>query len=254
MRGAIQTSVHRQLLTCLTTNLMSKPTDIPVSPYNHSSFFSQFFAPPIMKEDSGASKNFTREQDMKQLQNTKKIHNGPEAMFPNKEVISPTHSGNLNLSPALSSTALQSLVYPNITNDSLLSIGKLFEDDCVAFFKKFALCIFKNDKFIIQGTRNTKEGLWGVPFQDPKTSIYPSTTSPKNLALSYIIQRDKTKSDLALYLHGCVFYPVLSTFQKSISNNNFVSCPGIEDINFSKVIGITSATAKGNFDQERRNL
>merc|ERR1740124_2110423 len=116
-------------------------------------------------------------------------------MLPNKEIISPTHSGNLNLSPALSSTVQQSLVYPNITNKSLLSI-------------------FKNDILIIQGTINTKDGLWDVPFQDPNTSIHSSTTSPKNLALNHIIQRDKTKSGLARYLHGCVFSPVFSTFSE----------------------------------------
>jgi len=154
MRGAFQTSVYRQLLSFLTTISMSKPTDVPVAPYNHSSFFSQLSAYLIMKAYSGASKNFTREQDMKQLQNTKKIHNGPEAMLPNKEIISPTHSGNLNLSHDLSSTVQQSLVYPNITNKSLLSI-------------------FKNDILIIQGTINTKDGLWDVPFQDPNTSIHP---------------------------------------------------------------------------------
>jgi len=75
-------------------------------------------------------------------------------MLPNKEIISPTHSGNLNLSHDLSSTVQQSLVYPNITNKSLLSI-------------------FKNDILIIQGTINTKDGLWDVPFQDPNTSIHP---------------------------------------------------------------------------------
>ena len=57
MRGSFQTSVYRQFLTYLTTNVMSKPTDIPVAPYNHSSFFSQLYALPVMKADSGASKN-----------------------------------------------------------------------------------------------------------------------------------------------------------------------------------------------------
>ena len=44
------------------------------------------------------------------------------------------------------------------------------------------------------------------------------------------------------------------TFLKSINKDNLITWPGIDDTNFSKVVGMTTATAKGHLDQERRNL
>ena len=69
-----------------------------------------------------------------------------------------------------------------------------------------------------------------------------------------IIRKDKRKSELAEYLHKCAFSPSLSTFQKTIRKGNFVTWPGINEINFKKFIINILPTAKGHLDQERANL
>ena len=56
------------------------------------------------------------------------------------------------------------------------------------------------------------------------------------------------------YFHGCAFSPVISTFQECIRKGNFISWPGIDDLNFKKTINTTEATLKRNLDQERKNL
>jgi hypothetical protein len=47
-----------------------------------------------------------------------------------------------------------------------------------------------------------------------------------------IVQKDKTKTELAQYMHACAFSPVLSTFQKAICMGHFDTWPGIYEINF----------------------
>ena len=75
--------------------------------------------------------------------------------------------------------------------------------------------------------------------------------SPSLPQINYIIQRDKTKHDLASYLHGCACSPVLSTLDKAKSKGNLISWPGVEDINFSKTLVAKEATSKAHLTQER---
>ena len=91
----------------------------------------------ILKADSGATKHFLKQVHAYLLRNLIPLQNGPKALLPNKTVITPSHSGNLPFSKSLSDKATQALIYPGITNSSLLSIGQLCDDDCVAIFTKF---------------------------------------------------------------------------------------------------------------------
>ena len=78
----------------------------------------------------------------------------------------------------------------------------------------------------------------------------------KNLehTINFIVHKNKSKLELAQYLHACARSPIISTFQKAISNGNFITWPGIENINFNALLKTTIATAKGHLDQERENL
>ena len=72
--------------------------------------------------------------------------------------------------------------------------------------------------------------------------------------MNFIIRKDKSKTELAQYLHASAFSPAISTFQTSINKGNFISWPGIQDLNFKKLIGTPEATLLGHLDQERKNL
>ena len=72
--------------------------------------------------------------------------------------------------------------------------------------------------------------------------------------MHYIITKDKSKSDLAQYLHDTVFSPSITTFAKAIKNENFITWPGIDTLNFATLLGTTKATELGHLDQERANL
>ena len=129
-------------------------------------------------------------------------------------------------------------------------------------FSKRNIYVIKNKKVILKGNRNFKDGLWDVDLS-PKPSditqqqqkLRPTHGESNDICtINYIVQKDKTKLELAQYLHACVFSPSVTTLQACIRRGNFISWPGIEKLNFQSILGTTMATAKGHLNQERKNL
>ena len=206
----------------------------------------------IAKIDSGATHNYIKKDHNHLLQNTTILHNGPIAYLPDKTTIKADRQGVLPLHPDLSISAKMTYSFPNLTNESLISVGQLCDDNCKVIFDKTSVQVSKNNKIILQGQRSTKDKLYDINLNPGQTTRIGM--KPSNHAINYIIRQDKTKTDLARYLHACAFSPSLSTFIKAINNGNFVTWPGIKNLNFSKLIGNTTAIAKGHLDNERKNL
>ena len=213
------------------TNLNSYPTSLSNS---------KILSPPLLKADTGASATFIKPTHANYLQDLSTTVNGPRVHLPNNTVLRPSHSGILSLND---SPRIHTYVLPEMTNESLLSVGQLCDQGCQAVFTKNNLYVLHNNKLVIKGTRNTKDGLWDVPFNQSE-----------NYSLNFIIKRNQPKYELAQFLHACAFSPALDTFQKAINNGNFISWPGIREINFKKILGNTPAIAKGHLDQERQGL
>ena len=95
----------------------------------------------------------------------------------------------------------------------------------------------------MQGHRNPDNGLWYIPIKKP--------FQHKALA---IITKDKTKTDLIKYLHGCCFSPTPRTFLRAIKNGNFLTWPGLNITNITRLLPASIATAVGHLDQESANL
>ena len=97
------------------------------------------------------------------------------------------------------------------------------------------------------------DNLWDIslPTKHENTMNW-TTTSLKTM--NYITTKDKTKMELAQYLHATAFSPSFSTLKKAIDNGNFVTWPGINELNFKKLLGTTIPLEKVHMDQERKNL
>ena len=106
--------------------------------------------------------------------------------------------------------------------------------------------MYKDKQLIITGERNLSDGLWDIPI----TKNNPTLRQHLNI----IIVKDKTKQQLAAYLHACCFSPSLKTFIKAVKNGNFISWPGLDANLIEKHLTASIATAKGHLDQERKNL
>ena len=204
-----------------------------------------------LKADSGASKHFVTSRDKPILSHVSKS-TSTAVVLPNRTALASNTVGTLNLHPNISAKASQAHILPGLTNSSLLSIGQLCDDGCIAIFHKLHLNIYKNAQLVLYGMRNFKDGLWDVklPTHTPATNQLQNN----QLVANAIIRQDQTKTELANYLHACAFSPALPTLQKAVSNNNFVTWPAIKSINFNKFVTNKMAMYLGHLDQVRTNL
>ena len=208
-----------------------------------------------MKADTGATSSYIRCQDIACTTKITTLKNGPQILQPDRSTLQVTQKCELPLHHNLSTSAKSGYIISGLKNSSLLSIGKLCDDNCIAMFTKTNFFIFKNNNLLLQGFRNNTDGLWDVLFpvlskQTPNVKV----DKTKSQSINYIIQSDKCKLDLANYFHACCFSPCISTFTKAINNGNFLSWPGINSINFKKILNTTQATLKRHIEQERKNL
>ena len=195
----------------------------------------------MVKLDSGATRHYFKQEHQHLLHDLRKLDHGPEAQLPDNSIVKATYDGIIALHPLLSKEAQRVLIYPELKNESLLSVGQLTNDGCSVTFSEQNVTILKNNTPILHGTRNRTDNLYDVPIR------------LKN-QMNLIIRQDQTKTDLAKFLHATAFSPAISTFQKAIRKGNFVTWPGIASINFEKILPTTLATEQGHLDQERKNL
>ena len=206
------------------------------------------------KADSGASTHCFKQADATILNNVHKNNNGPTLILPNLQTIKAKSQGTLPISLSRDSTTVHIFDDDDLRNASLISLGQLCDDDCTVHLDKNKLLVFKNKKKIIQGTRNHTDGLWDVHFPTKQlTEHYAKRAIKGSKHLNLIIHRDKTKQELAAYLHACAFSPPKSTFLNAIANNNFITWPGLSTSLIRRMV-LPTATAKGHLDQERKNL
>ena len=117
-----------------------------------------------MVPDSGASSNYLRPTDTACATNIIADTNGPTVTLPNNSTITADRIAQLPLSSKLSTKAQQAHVLPGLTNASLLSVGKLCDDDCDVIFRQHDMHVLKNKANvstflqhqhpILKGTRN----------------------------------------------------------------------------------------------------
>eukprot|EP00957_Ditylum_brightwellii_P212322 15367182-Ditylum_brightwellii.AAC.3 len=214
----------------------------------------------MAKADTGAICHYWMAKDENVLENVQNINNGPKVTLPDSTTIQANKKGTIFLHPALSTEATPVHAFPHLTNAPLLSVGQLYDDNCAAIFNREKLLIYKGSKtevsgrqLILKGKQNGNDGLWDVLVPTPHSTNNTFTTSTTE-SLNVIIRKDKTKTKLVHYLYACAFIPPTETLQKAIHRGHFISWPGVEDINFMKLVNTTKAMASGHLDQERQNL
>ena len=84
-------------------------------------------------------------------------------LLPNGNKLHTTQEGDL----IIPSTDIKKTVniLPQLKTTSLLSVGKLVDKGCVVKFTKNNAKIYKNNKSILQGKRNLKDGLYDIQFK-----------------------------------------------------------------------------------------
>ena len=85
-----------------------------------------------------------------------------------------------------------------LKSGSLISIGKLCDDYCIAIFTKYDVHIIRHNEILIRG-KQTDNGLWKIPLSNNQPSLVSNTpeTAAQKQVENKIIKVDTTKSELA---------------------------------------------------------
>ena len=150
----------------------------------------------MAKADSGCSAHFLKDEHKPVLCNLQQLKNGPVAKLPDKSTIKASHSGLLAFK-FVTDKAKQSLIYPHLTNESLLSMGQFCDDDCIAVFTKTNVYVIKDNDLVLHGRHNFKDRLWDVRLPS-SSNITPSHSTPTSSSINYIIRKDKSTSDISI--------------------------------------------------------
>ena len=95
--------------------------------------------------DTAATHNYLEEKATEHCTNIQQAF-GPNVKVANGNIISPTKQGILKISKELSNEAQHSFIFDELKTGSLISIGQLCDDDCIALFSKYHLKILKTTK------------------------------------------------------------------------------------------------------------
>ena len=152
-----------------------------------------------------------------------------------------TRTGNTPLEISLRTHAKKAHIFDGLQSASLISLVKMCHDDCVTILDNNKINILKYKTLILKVYRNKNDGLWGIPISIPV----------RHHAMS-IITKERTKTELIQYLHGCSFSPTPRTFLKAINNGNLITRPGLNNQQLLKHLPPIIARPQGHMDQERK--
>ena len=90
----------------------------------------------VVKAYGDTSQHYFKSEDVTVIKNCIKTQVEPTVSLPDGTAMQATKKRNLELSPLLSKKATTVHIFDGIHNFSLLSIGQLCDDDCVAVLHK----------------------------------------------------------------------------------------------------------------------
>ena len=140
--------------------------------------------------------------------------------------------------PDLPPTARTAHVLPQLNPHSLISIGVLCDDDCIATFDKESVKIHQHNTPILQGHR-LPNGLWSLPLyshQPQANALFP----------------EQTQRDLVQWLHAAAFSPSISSFLEATEQKVFATWPNLTPQVIHRYLQPSVATAKGHLNQQRQ--
>jgi hypothetical protein len=169
---------------------------------------------------------------------------GLSVQVANSQNIEATKRATVPLAKELSSKAKVGHIFDGLKLGSLLSIGQLCDDNCVALFTKCDVKMCKQGQIIIVGKRNPANGLWTVPIA-PEPTIHRANGA---------IHDSATKEDFAMFSHAAMHSPVPSNFLGAIEPAHFESWPGLTASLLTKHLTKSLATRKGHLRTQQKSM
>ena len=184
-------------------------------------------APPTttsMKADTGATGHFIAyNRTNLPLNPVSPVNPAIKVILPNGATMESTHTTTLPI-PSLPSQATTAHAFPTLASGSLLSVGKLCDQNCTAVFTKKQLEIHKNQNIKIITTQSPLlTGSRNPPLR-PLWSINLSKTFTQTLVVNAVVHTPSIRNRVAFY-HAAMFSPTISTWTNAVRNKFLTSWP-----------------------------
>jgi hypothetical protein len=135
--------------------------------------------------------------------------------MPNGTMIQSSHTCDLLLTD-LPPQARNAHILPGLVNNSLISVGKLYDNGCSVTFTQEQVTVSKNGKCVMYGSQDPRSRSWRVNLKH----IFETNQIQCNHTHDISNQKD-----LINYLHAACFSPVKSTWIIAIKNGHFTTWP-----------------------------
>ena len=161
--------------------------------------------------DTGASDNYVTTKAP--LINKKINPHHIKIGLPNGQPLQSTHIGNIQLN--VPHDARQTHVIPGLKHN-LVSIGKLCDEGCGAWFEKDKVTIYNAEgKELLHGPQDHATKLWKLNIGETE--------------MCNNIHQLKNVQNMVQFVYEALFCPALSTLQHAIKNNFLSAFPYIND-------------------------
>jgi hypothetical protein len=161
--------------------------------------------------------------------------------LPNGATMESSHTAELDI-PELNAAASKSHVIRGMANQSLLSVGQLFDEGYIVTFKHASVTIYNSAKSqILNGPRDLDTGLWRINLKQTNNHI------PEPI-LNNVYELRNTGA-LVHYLHKALFSQTKSAKLQAVKDGHLITWPGLTEDAVNKHLKLTPATAMGHMNQ-----
>ena len=160
---------------------------------------------------------------------------GPSAVTASGGELTANTRINVPMASELSEVATQGHIMTSLQTGTLISIGQLCDNDCVAIFSKYNCKIVKNGKIIIEGPRTPHNRLWSIPLS---SRTFESANG--------IITNHKTKLYFVQYIRGTFWSTNYGTLLNAVQRGFLSLWPEVTPELLRKHLSKSIATAKGH--------
>ena len=198
--------------------------------------------------DSAASDNCGAPQCP--IENEQHISDPSPVLLSNGDHMIPSKKGQLPNLPQLSTHCKTVQICPDNKNATLISLGRLCDDNCTALLDKHRAVVYKNNTPIIRAPRCRQTGMHVMDLNNP-LSLANATLkhcSPKVIQIHTFAALSRVK-----FLHGAIGSPPLSTLKRAINAGFLLSWPDFNTKALSK-LETPDHTSLGHMDQKRKNI
>jgi hypothetical protein len=137
--------------------------------------------------------------------------------LPNGATMESSHTAALDI-PELNAAASKAHVFP--ANNSLLSVGQLYDEGYIVTFKRAAATMcYPDNSQILSGPRDSNTGLWCINLKHTNSHI------PEPIANS--VYELRYTGALVHYLHKSLFSPTKSAMLQAVKDGHLITCPGL---------------------------